>query len=118
MPLIGKKKRLKKKQQKKKNIAALKKVGINDKKVLKELKNKPTEVHKIVKKKSRSIIANERSEIIKRLGFKVSEHSSKRYWSEPRFNEWYKNILNERQKAEEKKEKRPNEKPDKLLNLI
>ncbi|NRQ87284.1 hypothetical protein HQK35_19030 [Bacillus velezensis] len=105
MLLIGKKKRLKKKQQKKQNIAALKKVGITDKKVIRELKNKPTAVNKIVKKKSRSLIANERSELIKRLGFKVSEHSAKRYWSESRFNEWYNNELKKRAKAEERKRK-------------
>ncbi|MFE2611639.1 hypothetical protein ACFXDI_52185 [Streptomyces mirabilis] len=105
MSLIGKKKRLKKKQQKKQNIAALKKVGITDKKVIKELKNKPATVNKIVKKKSRILIANERSELIKRLGFKVSEHSAKRYWSESRFNEWYNKELNKRAKAEERKRK-------------
>ncbi|MBV2241170.1 hypothetical protein KQR57_22480 [Bacillus inaquosorum] len=71
----------------------------------KGIKNKPAVVNKIVKKKSRSLIANERSELIKRLGFKVSEHSAKRYWSESRFNEWYNKELKKRAKAEERKRK-------------
>ncbi|MCY7525128.1 hypothetical protein MWG61_13360 [Bacillus safensis] len=48
--------------------------------------------------KKRARIAKQRSEIIKSLGFKVKDHSSKRYWKESRFNEWVRSVERERQK--------------------
>jgi hypothetical protein len=113
------KKRLKKKQQQKKNIELLNKVGIKDKKQIKELKNKPQQVKKVYKKESRKILANERSDFIRNvLGLKVSNHSSKRYWSEERFDEWAKKELAKKKKQEEKieKERKKRERQKRNLN--
>ncbi|MEC3696420.1 hypothetical protein ABEX84_21410 [Bacillus subtilis] len=110
---IAKKKRLKKKQQKKQNIAALKKVGVTDKKIIKELKNKPAVVSKIVKKETRNKIARERSELIKSLGFKVKDHSAKRYWDKERFDAWYQSELRKikrREQARKRYRERKNQK--------
>jgi hypothetical protein len=103
------KKRLKKKQQAKQNLQKLSSVGV-PKKEAKRIKNKPEAVKKVYKKEKRKKTANERSTFIQRvLGEKVSDHSSKRYWSEERWNEWSKQQLEQkkkRDKEEERKRKR------------
>lgn len=95
-------KRQRKKQQAKENIKKLQAVGVKSNKVIKEIKNDPKAVQQIYKKESRRIKANERSSLIKSLGYKVSEHGAKRYWSDARFNEWYAAEI----KKKEQKEKR------------
>lgn len=106
-------KRQRKKQQAKQNINKLKAVGINDKKKIKQLKNKSSVTEKIYKKESRKIIANERSKIIQSLGHKVADHSSKRYWSEARWSEW---LASEQKKKKAVKKKKKND--DDLYLLI
>lgn len=91
------KKRLRKKQQTKKNIQLLKAVGVENKKQLKQLKNDTNKTTNLYKKEQRRITANERSAVIKSLGYKVSDHSTKRYWSESRWQEW---LSEERKKQE------------------
>lgn len=98
------KKRLRKKQQTKKNIQLLKATGINDKKKIKELKNDTQKIAAIHKKEQRKITANERAAIIKSFGYKVSDHSSKRYWSEARWSEWVRNEHKKQQRAVRKKD--------------
>ncbi|MGE7954931.1 hypothetical protein [Lysinibacillus xylanilyticus] len=102
------KKRLRKKQQAKKNIQQLKSTGIVDKKKIKELKNDTQKTTALYKKEQRKITANERATIIKSFGYKVSDHSSKRYWSENRWSEW---VASERkkQKRDERKKDAANE---------
>jgi len=96
-------KRQRKKLQAKQNTELLKSVGITDKKEIKQLKNKPEQTQKVYKKQHRKITANERSKVIKSFGYKVSEHSSKRYWSESRWNDWVKNETIKQEKERKKK---------------
>lgn len=97
-------KRLRKKQQTKKNINLLNKIGVADKKKIKELKNDTQKITTLQKKEQRRITANERSAIIKSLGYKVSDHSGKRYWSENRWSEWVTNERKKQQRSLRKKE--------------
>lgn len=97
-------KRQRKKQKAKQNRSLLLELGVPKKKAEK-IKNKPSLVKltinqrkKEIKKEQRQREANRRSKLIKELGLKVSEHSSKRYWSAERFAEWY--------EKEKKKKKR------------
>ncbi|MGE6604869.1 hypothetical protein ACQKEY_24635 [Lysinibacillus fusiformis] len=99
-------KRLRKKQKAKNNINLLNKIGVTDKKKIKELKNDTQKTTAIYKKEQRRITANERSAIIKRLGYKVSDHSGKRYWSENRWSEWVAKESKKQQVAERKKQQR------------
>lgn len=105
-------KRQRKKQQTKQNEKLLKSVGVTSKKQIKKLKNKPKETQQIYKKEQRKITANARSKLIQSLGYKVSDHSAKRYWSEERWNEWIKNEEVKRTKATKK------ERNDKDLYLL
>lgn len=106
-------KRQRKKQQAQSNIKALKQVGINDRKKIQQLKNKPTVVNEVVKKKQRNITAQQRSRQIERLGYKVSEHSSKRYWSQKRWTEWYeKEQDKQRKKKDRERQQRERRKKD------
>lgn len=105
-------KRLRKKQQAKKNIELLKSVGVTDKKQVQQIKNKPQQVNKVYKKENRKITANDRASVIKSFGYKVSEHSSKRYWSEQRWNEW---VKSESVKRENVKKKKKNDDDNYLL---
>ena len=97
-------KRLRKKQKAKKNINLLNKIGVTDKKVIKELKNDSQKITALQKKEQRRNTANERSAIIKSFGYKVSDHSPKRYWSENRWNEWVSNERKKQQRASRKKD--------------
>lgn len=96
------KKRLKKKQQAKKNIEQLKSIGIN-KKEIKKLKNNTNESSNLIRKEKRRITANNRSAIIKSFGYKVKDHSAKRYWSEERWNEWVRSEQRKIHRQENKK---------------
>lgn len=96
-------KRQRKKQQGKQNVKQLEQLGINRKQA-ERVKNKPQQVKVIVKQRNKEIkaekrkaTANERSKQIQELGFKVKDHAAKRYWTEEKFQEWY--------KKEEKKKK-------------
>lgn len=95
-------KRQRKKHQAKQTISKLLSVGV-PKKQAEKIKNKPKVATKLYKKEYRKVVANERSHLIKRLGLKVSEHSSKRYWSEEHFQEWYSGEI-KRKEAEAKRE--------------
>lgn len=95
-------KRQRKKQQSKQTVQKLKSVGVTSKKEIKQLKNKPQVAEKIYKKEQRKITANDRSKVIQSLGYKVSDHSAKRYWSEARWNDWIKNEEVKRQKVKKK----------------
>lgn len=96
-------KRQRKKQQTKQTVQKLKSVGVTSKKEIKKLKNKPQAAQKVYKKEQRRLTANERSKVIQSLGYKVSDHSAKRYWSEARWNEWIKNEEVKRAKVTKKK---------------
>jgi len=97
-------KRLRKKQKAKKNINLLNKIGVTDKKIIKELKNDSQKITALQKKEQRRNTANERSAIIKSFGYKVSDHSPKRYWSENRWIEWVSNERKKQQRASRKKD--------------
>lgn len=97
------KKRLRKKQQAKKNLQLLKSVGVENKKQIKQLKNDTKKTTSIYKKEQRRITANERSAVIKSLGYKVSDHSTKRYWSEERWSQWVASENKKIKRAERKK---------------
>lgn len=111
-------KRQRKKQQAKQNIKLLEKVGI-PKKQAERMKNKPKEVTTIYKKEKRKITAKERSDLLKGLGLKVSDHASKRYWSEKKWNEFYNQQLKEkeiaRKKEEQKAKRRDSQKGERLF---
>ncbi|OBS85777.1 hypothetical protein [Bacillus pumilus] len=64
----------------------------------KVLDSKERKIKQIEFNKKRAQTAKQRSEIIKSLGFKVKDHSSKRYWKESRFKEWVRSVERERQK--------------------
>lgn len=99
-------KRQRKKQQTKQNIQVLKQVGVTNKKELQRLRNDNKTVQTLVKKERRKQTANTRSGQIKALGYKLKDHASKRYWSDERYNEWYKQEVNKierKQKREAKK---------------
>ena len=97
-------KRQRKKQQAKKNTELLYSVGIKNKKEINRLKNKPKAVQSVYKKEHRKQVANERSSVIKSFGYKVSDHSSKRYWGEARWNEWVQqqHQIKKREKAKKR----------------
>jgi hypothetical protein len=89
-------KRQRKKQQGKQTLKHLEQLGINRKQA-ERVKNKPQQVKVIVKQRTKEIkaekrkhTANERSKLIQGLGFKVKDHASKRYWSDEKFQDWYK----------------------------
>lgn len=105
-------KRQRKKQQTKQTVQKLKSVGVSSKKQIKQLKNKPQAAQKVYKKEQRKITANARSKLIQDLGYKVSEHSSKRYWSEARWNDW---VDKEHAKRKKEKKKKRNDKDLYLL---
>ena len=97
------KKRLKKKQQAKKNIELLKSVGIENKRQIKELKNKPKEVNKVYKKESRNILARNRyGELTNRYNISHKEAMKMRYWGEKRYNEF---IFSKEKEIEKKRKK-------------
>ncbi|MBT2718062.1 hypothetical protein [Bacillus sp. ISL-57] len=96
-------KRQRKKQQAKKNIELLSSVGITNKKEIKQLKNKPKAVQSVYKKEHRKQVANERSSVIKSFGYKVSDHSSKRYWGSARWDAWVQEQHRIKKKEETKK---------------
>jgi hypothetical protein len=102
------KKRLKKKQQSKQNIESLKRVGIQDKKRLKELKNKPSIVKKIVKKETRNITARERSDYMRNiLGLKMDKKTSPiRYWGEERYQSFIKDQLKIKEKEKQRRQQK------------
>lgn len=91
------KKRLRKKQQSKKNIQLLNEIGITNKKAINKIKNDTKASTNLYKKEKRRITANNRSDVIRLLGYKVSDHSTKRYWGESRWQEW---VNGERKKQE------------------
>lgn len=96
-------KRQRKKQQTKQTVQKLKSVGVTSKKEIKQLKNKPQAAQKVYKKEQRKITANARSKVIQSFGYKVSDHSAKRYWSEARWNDWIKNEEVKKAKITKKK---------------
>lgn len=97
-------KRQRKKQQTQQTIKALKKVGIHDKKHIKQLKNKPKEANRLVAKEQRNITARARGKLLTSLGYTGKEHSSKRYWGQARWDEWLKGVNKKRKAIERKKE--------------
>ena len=98
-------KRQRKKQQAKQNIKLLETVGFSRKEA-ERVKNKPKQVTTIYKKEKRKITAKERSDLMKGLGLKVSDHASKRYWSEKKWNDFYNQQLAEKEKARKKAERK------------
>jgi hypothetical protein len=102
-------KRQRKKQKAKQNVKQLEQLGVNRKQA-ERVKNKPQQVKVIIKQRTKEIkaekrkqTANERSKLIQELGFKVKDHAAKRYWTEEKFQEWYK-------KEEKKKKHRESQK--------
>jgi hypothetical protein len=96
-------KRQRKKNQTKKNITMLQSVGYKDKKVIKQIRNKPQLVNKIVKKESDYVRWRHQSDILEMLGFKRS--AAQRTWGEKRFNKWYEEQKTELKKKKEKEER-------------
>lgn len=94
-------KRQRKKQQAKQNINKLKAIGINNKKEIKQLKNKPKEVDKVYKNEIRYERWRKQADILESLGMKRS--SPQRTWGEKRFNEWLKNEEIKKKKVTKKK---------------
>ncbi|WP_025907183.1 hypothetical protein [Priestia flexa] len=111
-------KRQRKKQQAKQNIKLLETVGFSRKEAEK-VKNKPKQVTTIYKKEKRKRTANERSSILKSLGLKVSDHASKRYWSEKKWDAFVNEELAKKEKArkkeEQKKKRKERETGDRLF---
>jgi hypothetical protein len=106
-------KRQRKKQQAKQNIKLLEQVGFSRKEAEK-VKNKPKQVTTIYKKEKRKITAKDRSDLLKGLGLKVSDHASKRYWSEKKWNDFYNQQLAEKEKARKKAEQKEKQKNSRM----
>lgn len=100
-------KRQRKKQQAKKNMQLLQAVGVTDKKVLREYKNRPKQTEQLYKQKRRNLIANERSDFMRNvLGLPMDKsNQSKRYWSEKRWEAWKSDQLEKKRKEEERRER-------------
>lgn len=111
-------KRQRKKQQTKQNINVLRQSGVKEKKEIKRLRNDTRTVKQIEKKVKRKNTANERSNLIRGLGFKLKDHGSKRYWSDERFNEWYRTEIKKQQQKEKRQQKKLQDANDNYLLIF
>ncbi len=119
-------KRQKKKQKAKQNSNLLVSLGV-PKKEAKKRKNKVTTTEikllekkrqKDLKKEKRQQLANDRSRLIQALGLKVSDHASKRYWKESRFNDWYEKEKKKAKRREQQREYRERKKRESSGQMV